>query len=271
MLNLFDPGRRASLYLNSASDNSFQMMDMYYGQADNTIHLKRNPIIGSFIHKCMGFTGDYAGGVSGRDAYQAKFGTDQEGWAAKAPKLVSWDGLTATQAISFVVRWCVRNLGGRIIFEGCGVYYNQVFLESPLRTGDTDLEARDLFAFFKPGSSSATYGLGTVDFYWEGQLATPTHYHFLTSWQWCNDRLNMDGNMITPRDFLRNIQALNGLRADLWNNFAAFNPQWAANDRDQYLAAVLQAAQQEQNWNLPPMETLFRDNPTVSGTNPMHR
>src|SRR5262245_33706954 len=55
-LNLFDPGVRIAVYLSG----NYQMMDMYYGQAGNNLHTKRNPAIGEFVHYAMGYAGPFS-------------------------------------------------------------------------------------------------------------------------------------------------------------------------------------------------------------------
>jgi hypothetical protein len=261
-LSLFDAGRRFATY----SKNDYQMMDMYYGQADNFIYEKRDPDIGKFIHKCMGWTGEYSQDQSGRDAYQKTWNTQKDGWEKNSPNGRSWDGLTATQAISAVVRWGVRKFGGKIIFEGYGVYYNQVFLMDPGYVGDTDLEARDLFAWFKPGESSARYGDGnaTVLFHWAGVETVPTHLLFMLSWKYKDNKLNKPGNLIV-RGALEALVKTNGIRTGLWNNFLDCDVTVNAGNADVAAAAVFMVANEDQNWGelpemgtvLPAMEALY--------------
>ena len=254
-LSLFDAGKRFATY----SINGYQMMDMYYGQADNLLHAKRNDTIGKFIHQCMGFMGEYNSAQSGRAAYQKSWSTDKEGWASDSPQGRSWDGLTATQAISAIVRWGVRKFGGKIIFEGYGVYYNQVFLNTPARLGDTDIEARDLFTWFKPGLSTVSYGDGaaTVSFYWAGVETVPNHILFILSWKWNQNRLNKPGNAIGLRA-LQDLADNNAMNMDLWDKFADSDRLTSPENADAAASAALVLANEDQNWgDLPAMEALF--------------
>ncbi len=254
-LSLFDAGRRFAVY----SQNDYQMMDMYYGQANNNLYEKRNDSIGSFIHKCMNFMGEYNPGVSGRAMYQKTWSTELEGWHPDSPKGRSWGGLTATQAISEIIRWGVRQFGGTIIFEGYGVYYNQVFLRAPGRIGDTDLEARDLFPWFHPGESCAAFGEagGRIIFHWAGVQTVPNHILFMLSWQWNDNRLNRPGNAVGLRA-LEELQNNNALNRDLWNRFIQSDREIPVAAADLAATAALLEAGAEQNWGeLPAMEDLF--------------
>ena len=211
-----DPGVRVASYLED--DERFQMMDMYYGMAGNDLHTKRDDDIGAFIHECMGFNQamPYNSAKSGRQAYQACFGTDLEGYAESAPKSATWGGQSATRAISEVVRWCVKNLRGSIIFEGYGVAYNQVFLTEPTTTTDTDVEARDIFSYFKKGMSEVPFGpTGTVTFHYNCIETVPTHLHFLANWNWAKDKLNKPENQISPINALQSLIKHNKFRTEL--------------------------------------------------------
>ncbi len=217
-LNLFDPGRRASTYL----ANGYQMMDMYYGQAGNTLYEKRDPVIGEYVHRAMGYKGPFSMKQSGRDAYQETLKTSVEGWQWNSPQLPEWEGRTATKEISRLIRLGVATFGGTIIFEGKEVYYSQVFETNPPRISDTDAEAREMFQYFTPGTSTAAFGKGRVVFYWCGQEAVPTKLHFLTNWTFAKDP-NSD-KVLTHS--LLNMARQGGARAmntstllPMWNNF----------------------------------------------------
>lgn len=194
-LNLFEPGLRVATYL--AEDA--QMMDMYYGQKDNGLYQKRDPIIAEFVHYAMGYKEPFEGAVSGRDAFLADTGKSHpgfEGWQG-----VRWEGnnkidgpkygpenTTATVEISRIIRWGIQKYGGTLLFEGKEVYYSQVFnMHDKGWKGDTDREAIALFAFFQPGQSQAKFGSGKITFYWNGRETVPTHCHFLSNWGFPGD------------------------------------------------------------------------------------
>lgn len=174
-LNLFDPGRRAEAYLGGG----YQMMDMYYGQAGTTLHLLRDPAIAEFVHYAMGFKPAFSMNQSGRSAYMMTHKTKVEGWVAGGP---DYNGLTATKEMSRIIRWGIHRYGGTLIFEGKEVYYSQVFEIAPFKIGDTDLEARELFTFFSPGTSQVPFGKGKLIFHWAGRETVPTKVHFLSNW-----------------------------------------------------------------------------------------
>ncbi|MGA3236669.1 MAG: hypothetical protein ABSG03_10225 [Bryobacteraceae bacterium] len=174
-LNLFEPGVRVGTYLSG----DIQMMDMYYGQKDNDLYLKRDPSIAEFIHYVMDYKGPFSIKLSGRDAFLSSTDGNFEGWDSRGPK--KYNGNTATVEISRAIRWGIQRFGGKLIFEGKQVYYSQVFNTGGYR-GDTDREAIGLFEYFRPGISKATFGKGTVTFYWNGHELVPTHCHFLSNW-----------------------------------------------------------------------------------------
>ncbi|HVE41483.1 MAG TPA: hypothetical protein VNM14_16435 [Planctomycetota bacterium] len=187
-LNLFDPGVRIAIYLSG----NFQMMDMYYGQAGNNLHLKRNPAIGEFVHYAMGYAGPFSMSQPGRDAFQKTYKTSKEGWQWDDANI--FNGSTATVEISRVIRWGIQRFGGKLIFEGKQVYYSQVFNLQGYK-GDTDREAIALFKFFRPGVSSAAFGKGQISFYWNGVETVPTHCHFLSNWGFPASEKNERGKM----------------------------------------------------------------------------
>ena len=112
-LNLFDPGRRAQVYL----AGGYQMMDMYYGQAGNDIYKLRDPDIAEFVHYAMGFKTAFTAKESGRDAYMAHFKTQAEGWRDGGPANTAY-GISATKEISRIIRWGIQTMGGTLVFEG---------------------------------------------------------------------------------------------------------------------------------------------------------
>ena len=189
-LNLFEPGLRVATYISQ----DVQMMDMYYGQKDNGLYLKRDPVIAEFVHYAMGYKVPFQGAVSGRDVFLGETGKAHpgfEGWQG-----ARWEGntkiegpkygpakTTATVEISRIIRWGTQKYGGSLIFEGKEVYYSQVFnLHEKSWKGDTDREAVALFAHFRPGQLEAKFGSGTITFYWNGRETVPTHCHFLSNW-----------------------------------------------------------------------------------------
>ena len=233
-LNLFDPGRRASTYLAL----ELQMMDMYYGQAGNTLYTKRIPIIAEYIHYAMGFTGAFSMDESGRDAYQRTFATQAEGWKGDSPKHPAWAGNTATKEISRFVRLGIYTFGGTLIFEGKEVYYSQVFKQKSY-ISDTDAEARELFAFFRPGQSEAQYGKGRIKFYWCGKETVPTKLHFLTNWTWEQDSVTKK----SLTHAIQNMAHAGGRSFDAgeltatWNNFNDV-PLAMVGKEEEYLSVI---------------------------------
>lgn len=207
-LNLFDPGRRAEIYLREGH----QMMDLYYGQGGTSLHTKRIPAIAAFVHYAMGYEGDFVMSRSGRDEYLHHFKTGVEGYDPISPSCQEYKGLTATKEISRIIRWGIATFGGTLIFEGREVYYSQVFDTQAPRCGDTDLEAQELFKYFKPGSSIAKFDKGRIIFHWNGIQTIPTQTHFLTNWVWSNNLHHKKGN------FFNDNLAKHRLRP-IWHNF----------------------------------------------------
>ncbi len=117
-LNIYDPGRRINEYIK----NNHQMMDLYYGQAGTSLHELRDPIIAEFVHYTMKFQGTFDANTSGRESYLKSFYTKIEGWDKSTPSKDTYNGLTATQEMSRIIRWGVYMYGGTIIFEGKDVF-----------------------------------------------------------------------------------------------------------------------------------------------------
>jgi hypothetical protein len=187
------------------------MMDLYYGQAGTALHTFRIPAIAEFVHYAMDFAGPFNMNESGLDAYMRTFNTLIEGWDDRTPARRKYDNLTATKEMSRIIRWGIIRFGGKIVFEGRQVYYEQVFDPTKPRVSDTDLEAQELFQFFQPGLSTAPMGKGAVTFYWGGRETVPTKLHFFTNWTFANGRTHVAANM---RQFSRR----RALRP-IWNNF----------------------------------------------------
>lgn len=178
-LNLFDPGVRATTLLKG---NDTQMMDMYYGQAGNLLYKQRDPAIGAFVHKALGFKGEFSPEVSGRDAYMQTYNTTIEAWNGRDAAVPRIGKNTITVEMSRVIRWGIARYFGKLTFEGKEVYYSQVFDRNAFH-GDTDFEAMSLFEYFVKGSShTVPFGKGKLTFMWNGVPTKPTHCHFLSNW-----------------------------------------------------------------------------------------
>jgi hypothetical protein len=225
-LNLYDPGRRAALYISGAH----QMMDLYYGQKGTDLHTRRVPAIAEFMHYAMGFHGEFSMKQSGREAYLERFKTTVEGWDNNSPSRQAYDGLTATKEMSRIIRWGIHRFGGRIIFEGRDVYYSQVFKPFPPRLGDTDVEARELFQYFTPGRSTVPFGKGTITFHWSGREVIPTRLHFITNWTWADGKTHLFANMI---HYSQDSSFL-----PIWKNFLRVPPALAAEPAESVAKAL---------------------------------
>lgn len=222
-LQLFEPGMRSSAMLH----NGYQMMDMYYGNKQH-LHANRIPAIAEFVHYALGFQGKFSMAESGRDAYMRTHKTTVEGWAGGSPLHVqknaaalpqAYTHLTTTKEISRVIRWAIEQLGGVLVFEGAEVYYGQVFEERAPYVSDTDLEARNLFTFFKPGLSTVRFGNGRIVFHWFGIETVPTQLHFRSNWRF--RKLLKTGTALThqPVNFADEQLDLPGLMP-IWKNFS---------------------------------------------------
>jgi hypothetical protein len=235
-LSIYDPGVRVNTY---AKSDEYTMMDLYYGQKDTIMGTLREDAIVALIHKAMNFKGSSSDYNSGREAYLATAGSKIEGWDSKST--IKYSGLTATKAISKIIRWGVRRFGGKILFEGKGVYYNQVFLKEPCKSpADTDLEAIELFKYFKKGENTAIFGDGKIMFYWDGVLTVPTQLHFLLNWKYSDSKLNLPGNCAIAGKYqamnddwklvwVDDFGKVNSLR-DIWSNFNQADPRWNVTD-----------------------------------------
>jgi len=227
-LNLFDPGRRANEYI----ENGYQMMDMYYGQAGTTLHTKRNPTIAEFMHYAMDFIGPFNMNQSGRDAYMETFPGAAEGWCPDARAATKYN-LTATKEMSRIIRWGIEHFGGNIIFEGQEVYYSQVFDKAVQNPRDTDLEAQELFEFFRPGASTVQFGKGKISFHWKGRETVPTRFHFRNNWKYTDGHTHKSDNMVV------NLKGT-ALRP-IWNNFLEY-PGALSGEKDEDVVAALKNA-----------------------------
>ena len=193
-LQFYNPGHRAGEFL---SGSQKQMMDLYCGQEGTSLHEVRVPQIGLYVHKAMGFVGEYDQRVSGIEAYGKTHGRSHMPWrpaegSGEQAKYLYYHrdskgalvGMTGTQEMSRVIRAAVKYFGGKLIFDGACVYYYDVFTDaSDVFRSDTMLEARGLFPYFSPGRSSVPYGKGTLVFHWSGQETIPTHTKFESNWR----------------------------------------------------------------------------------------
>jgi hypothetical protein len=203
---IYDPGARASGYLRG--DNK-QMMDCYYGQAGTEVHLLRDPVIGEFIHKAMGFNGGYSQKTSGREAYLATH-PGNEGWAKPetGKGKSEWGGyhypdpddlefgLSATKAMSVIVRFGVSHFGGTLILDGAGVFWRDVFIAKRKEQvasefwggaiSDTAREGISLMKYFVATNdcrSNVEFGNGRLIFNWKGKEIEPSKDLFKAYWK----------------------------------------------------------------------------------------
>lgn len=194
-------GDRAKSYLTDrgTTDNTnAQMMDLYYGEEGTSVHKLRNPVIGQYVHKKMGYKGEYDHEKSGRDAYRETYATTitaegwkwpNEEWGSKGESSAKWHhpdtgaALTGTMEISRVIRDGIFNYGGTLVFDGKNVVHSSNFVEGTYQ-GDTNKEARALFPYFAafPGYSRVPFGQGVLIFHWGGKETVPTKALFLSNW-----------------------------------------------------------------------------------------
>lgn len=192
-LQFYNPGQRSGEFLSGAHK---QMMDLYCGQEGTSLHDLRDPQIGLYVHKALGFSGDYEHRISGIQAYANTHGTKHKPWeplesSGTQKKYIYYHtdaagslvGMTGTQEMSRLIRAAIKYFGGTLIFDGACVYYYDVFTDAPnVYRSDTMLEARALFPYFTPGRSTVPYGKGTLIFHWSGQETIPTHTKFESNW-----------------------------------------------------------------------------------------
>lgn len=200
---IYDPGARASNYLKG--ENS-QMMDCYYGQEGTEVHLLRDPVIGEFIHKAMGFKGDYNQNTSGREAYLATY-PGPEGWLKPEngkriyggyyyddPEDLEF-GLTATKAMSTIVRYGASHFAGTLILEGANIAWRDVFIAKKKSEvansffngaiSDTGREGISLMKYFvakRPFGSNVAFGNGRLIFNWNGKEIEPSKDLIRANW-----------------------------------------------------------------------------------------
>jgi hypothetical protein len=207
----YSAGTRNTAYLDGMAKSSapggdgknHQMMDMYYGgQEYEAWQTMRDPIIGAYIHRMMGYEGEYNQAESPDTTFRKNFplGGDasknqNRGWSWNA-KPASNTGLadaglpaewandkSATMEISRMVRKGVEKFGGTIVFEGSGIYWAGVFVKGA-RQSDTTIEAEAILPeLIKSGGSRAAIGKGEYVFHWRGKETIPTRSIFLSMWR----------------------------------------------------------------------------------------
>ncbi|MEJ6402463.1 hypothetical protein [Yoonia sp. 2307UL14-13] len=216
---LYDPGARVISYV----QKNHQMMDMYFG-IENGMFRLRKPIIAEFIHYAMGY--DQMGvpfdrNMSGMDAYRRAFGANAEGWKESADN-VKYYGQSATKEISKIIREAIQRWGGRLIFEGQGVYGANVFDLQNGRDTDTALELRSILPNFVAAAGPiAPFGNGFVKFHWGGEPTRPTRAHFLTNWNWNRKYTHTIHNRVLSSHLERMLSPNHGL-SQLWNGLPNF-------------------------------------------------
>lgn len=167
-------------------DGDQQMMDMYYGgQEFEAWHMMRNPVIGEYIHKMMGYAGEYDHSESPDTTFRKNFPLDgnvenneNRGWSqnskpSKNSKMNAtpegWeDDMSATMEISRLIREGVMKWGGTIVMEHKNVVWDNIF-GSRNRFGDTDKEIESFMeVFLKEKSSICSWGKGKLIYTYGG-------------------------------------------------------------------------------------------------------
>ena len=185
-----------------------QMMDMYYGKEGTAMHGMRNPAIGKYVHKGMGYAGEYDQMKSGREAYMETYSTGaragREGWekqtAEKPAAMFGEKGdLTGTMQISKLIRDGITKYGGTLVFEGKYVTNEGNFVPGAFK-GDTNMEAIALFPLFaaQPGASRVPFGNGQLVFHWGGKERYPEQELFTQNWLY-NKPFEMSQLKAVPR------------------------------------------------------------------------
>ncbi len=228
-LNLYDPGPRTEQYIRQGH----QMMDQYFGM-DNKLHMNRIPIIAEFVHYAMDFKGEFDFSISGKQASLNTFSGD--GWENR--NILAKYGQSTTKEISKIIRTGIKEWGGVIIFEGKAVYGSSIFDEKAY-SGDTDLEAQELFKAFTTGAGPRVpYGKGFIEFQWGGIPTIPSKAHFLTNWLHRDDGLvHTYLNRISDDKLDQLFTNNHGLRP-IWNNFQDFSVPIAFSDRKAFIEMI---------------------------------
>ena len=214
----YDPGNRVAGYLNAkkSADKDkprADMMDNYYGNKGTGLAGQRSDIIAEFVHKSMGYKGEYDKNKTGRDAWIDTYGKDEAfdskgkvRFKSSLPQLDSSNrviekssgenfefhsvgglkkqqGLYGSMEISRHVREGVKKYGGTIVFEvGGDVFFESAFVDGKMM-GDTNVEIAYLLPYFA-GKNSATvpFGKGKIVFQKGGKDIVPTKSLFFKSW-----------------------------------------------------------------------------------------
>ncbi|SON54165.1 hypothetical protein HDIA_0624 [Hartmannibacter diazotrophicus] len=226
-LNLYDPGPRIGEYIR----RGHQMMDAYFG-VGNELHTTRIPIIAEFVHYAMGYSPAFDANTSGQSMWEQTF--PGESWGHWPNSLARY-GRTPTQEISAIIRRAISEWGGTIVFEGKFVYGANIF-DPRQQSRDTDLEAQELFQYFRKGGQTprVPFGLGFVEFQWGGRPTVPTRAHFLSNWSFANQAVHSIDNQLGANDLGRLFQPGHGLRK-IWDNFDDFPVPVPAGQRMAYI------------------------------------
>lgn len=220
---LYDPGNRQVGYLNAKNADSLNsradMMDNYYGNKGEGLAAQRSDIIGEFVHKSMGYKGEYDKEKTGREAWMETYGKTEAGdeveahdktgnirFKASLPHLNSSNevdekrsgedlkfksvqenkdqqGLYGSMEISRHIREGVKKFGGRIVFEvGGDVFFESAFV-SGKQMGDTNVEMAFLLPYFAGKNSAIVpFGKGEIVLQKGGKDIVPTKSLFLSQW-----------------------------------------------------------------------------------------
>jgi Domain of unknown function (DUF4157) len=195
----YNAGDRNLAFLNKmGGTEDHQMMDMYYGgQEFEAWQMMRNPAIGAYIHKMMGYAGDYnqaespdatfrknypLGGAATAKNWKGEEGDSwlNRGWSSNSkpqnnPQMKGktpqeWlDDMSATMEISRIIREGVRKWGGKIVMEHKNVVWDNIF-GTRARYGDTDKEIESFMEeFLKQKSATCKWGAGELIYTYGGK------------------------------------------------------------------------------------------------------
>jgi hypothetical protein len=223
----YNPGPRGIHYLremDGEGGKNQQMMDMYYGgQQYEAWQTMRDPIIGEYIHRMMGYEGEYNQAESPDTTFRKNFplGADtsiwkdrwlNRGWSENSkrnanPELkqaatqagipADWtEDKSATMEISRIVREGLKKYGGTLVFEGNQVFWSGVFVQG-VDSSDTDVEAKAILPLFAktPGASRVPIGKGFYVFHWKGKECAPRRRYFLSLWRSYDGRSKLTGGI----------------------------------------------------------------------------
>ena len=182
-------GNRNIAFINKlGGTEDHQMMDMYYGgQEFEAWQMMRNPIIGEYIHKMMGYAGEYDQTESPDTTFRKNYPLggagdwDNRGWSKNSmpknnPKMKQSPGtpsewaedMSATMEISRIIREGVKKWGGKIVMEHKNVCWGNIFGARD-RYGDTDKEIESFMdVFLEQRSSNCKWGKGELIYTYGG-------------------------------------------------------------------------------------------------------